>query len=124
MPQQRVQRFDPTTKAGENGCFSFEDGSNNQIRCLISFVNLGSRSDDVWIVYCRYFRLERGWIGKTLVSRRITDIGLGNVLHDNRILDLSKLGTFSEEKFIVAEMVQFLFDRLENILGKGKYAVF
>ena len=42
-----------------------------------------------------------------------------NPLPDNKILPLSKLKAFADDKFIVAEMVQFLCNRIENLVGKG-----
>ena len=37
-------------------------------------------------------------------------------------LTLSKLEAFADNNFIVAKMVQFFFDREENIVGKGENA--
>ena len=39
-----------------------------------------------------------------------------------KILDLSKLKAFADDHFEVAQMVQFCFDRVENIVGKGENA--
>ena len=38
-------------------------------------------------------------------------------LPDEKILDLSKLNIFAEDIFSVAEIVQFFFDGVENIVG-------
>ena len=43
-----------------------------------------------------------------------------NSLPDDKILPLSKLKAFADNKFIVDEMLQFLRDRVENIMGKAE----
>ena len=43
-----------------------------------------------------------------------------NPLPNNTILALSKLKAFADDNFYLAQMVQFLFDREENILRKGE----
>ena len=41
-------------------------------------------------------------------------------LPDDKILALSKLKAFVDENFSMAQIVQILIDRLENIVGKGE----
>ena len=41
-------------------------------------------------------------------------------LPDDKILALSKFKAFADDNIIVAHMVKFLFERVENIVGKGK----
>ena len=43
-----------------------------------------------------------------------------NRLLDSKVLALSSLIAFANSNFIVAQMVQFLFERVENIVRKGK----
>ena len=43
-----------------------------------------------------------------------------NSLPNNKIWTLTKLKEFADEKFIVAKMLIFLFDRVENIEGEGE----
>ena len=43
-----------------------------------------------------------------------------NSLSNGKILDGSRLKAFSDDKVKVLKKVIFVFDRLENILGKGK----
>ena len=45
-----------------------------------------------------------------------------NSLTNNKILDVTKLNAFADEKLIVAKMTISLFDRRENTVGKGKNA--
>ena len=45
-----------------------------------------------------------------------------NPLPNDRILDLTKLKAFADDKFIGAEMMISLFDRVENTVGKGENA--
>ena len=49
------------------------------------------------------------------------DIGI-NPLPDDKILVLSKLKAFADDSFIVPQMVQFLFNRVVNIMGKEENA--
>ena len=42
-----------------------------------------------------------------------------NPLPNDKILDLMKLKAFADKKFNVAKKMIFLFDRVENIVGKG-----
>ena len=37
-----------------------------------------------------------------------------------KLLTLFKLNTFAADNFSVAQMAEFCFDRVENIVGKGK----
>ena len=37
-------------------------------------------------------------------------------------MDLTKLSPFSDDKVNIAEVMIFLFDRVENIVGKGENA--
>ena len=50
---------------------------------------------------------------------RVTGVSL-NPLPKDKILDLSKFKALAEDNFNVAKMVQFYYDREENIVGKGK----
>ena len=43
--------------------------------------------------------------------------------NDQILASLSKMKVFAEDNFSVAQMVQFFFDRVENIVGKGENAV-
>ena len=45
-----------------------------------------------------------------------------NSLLHSKILDLSKLNAFTEDNFKVAEVVQFCFHGVENIVGKRENA--
>ena len=45
-----------------------------------------------------------------------------NFLRNNKILDWSKLKAFADDKLNVAEMIISLYDRVENIVGKGENA--
>ena len=41
---------------------------------------------------------------------------------DNEMLDWTKLKAFADSKSNVAKLMNFLLDRVENIVGKGKNA--
>ena len=43
-------------------------------------------------------------------------------LSNDKFLDLTKLKAFADDKLNVAKMTTFLFDRAENIVGKGENA--
>ena len=43
-------------------------------------------------------------------------------LPNEKIFDWSKLKPFADDKLNVAEMIFFLFDEVENIVGKGENA--
>ena len=43
-----------------------------------------------------------------------------NPLPDDRILDWSKLKAFADDKLNVTKMLIFVFDKVENIVGKGE----
>ena len=45
-----------------------------------------------------------------------------NPLPNDKILDCSKLKAFADDKIKVFEMMIFVFDRVENIVGKGENA--
>ena len=45
-----------------------------------------------------------------------------NPLPNNKILAMTKLKAFAEEKLNVAKMMISIFDRSENIVGKGENA--
>ena len=45
-----------------------------------------------------------------------------NSLPNDKSLDWSKLKTFSEDKLIVAEIIGFVPEMLQNIVGKGENA--
>ena len=46
------------------------------------------------------------------------------VLSGDKILDYSNLKTFADNKMDVAEKVQFVVGRVENIVGKGENACY
>ena len=58
------------------------------------------------------------------VRRQQTSLGGKNFkklpLQANKLWDVSKLKAFADEIFIVAQMVDFFLDKVENILGKGE----
>ena len=56
------------------------------------------------------------------VSKRFLFQGV-NSLPNNKILDLTRLRAFADDKSNVAEMTICLFDRVENTGGKGENAV-
>ena len=45
-----------------------------------------------------------------------------NSLPNDKMLDWSKFKTFADDKFKVAKMTISVFDRVENIVGKGENA--
>ena len=45
-----------------------------------------------------------------------------NSLPHGKILDLPKLKAFADDNFKVAQIMQFCFDRVENIVGKRENA--
>ena len=45
-----------------------------------------------------------------------------NSLPNDNILDRSKLKTFADDKITVTENLKFVFERVENIMGKGENA--
>ena len=45
-----------------------------------------------------------------------------NPFQNYKILDLTKLNAFADDKINVAKMMFSVFDRLENIVGKGENA--
>ena len=47
------------------------------------------------------------------------EMGL-NFFPNDKILDITKLKTFADDKINVAQMMISLFDRVENIVGKGE----
>ena len=47
---------------------------------------------------------------------------LVNPLPNDKILGVTKLKTFADDKLKVARMMIFLIDRVENIVGKGENA--
>ena len=49
--------------------------------------------------------------------------GRVNPLPDDKISDFSKLKAFADDKMNVAKMMIYVFDRPENIVGKGKMLV-
>ena len=53
-------------------------------------------------------------------KQRVKGRLLVKLLPDTIILALSKMNTFADRNFIVAQMVQFVFVRLENIVEKGE----
>ena len=49
-------------------------------------------------------------------------MGSPNPLPNDKILGVTKLKTFADDKLKVARMMIFLIDRVENIVGKGENA--
>ena len=47
-----------------------------------------------------------------------------NSLSNNKILDWSNLKAFADNKIKVLKLKNFVFDRVENIVGKGKNAAY
>ena len=47
---------------------------------------------------------------------------LVNSLPNDKILDQTKSKALADDNFKVAEMLTFVFDGIENIVGKGKNA--
>ena len=47
-----------------------------------------------------------------------------NSLPNDKILDVIKLKAFADDKINVAQMMIPVFDRVENIVGKGEHAVY
>ena len=45
-----------------------------------------------------------------------------NSLPNDKILDWSKLKAYADDKIKVLKMIIFVFDRVENIVGKGENA--
>ena len=42
-----------------------------------------------------------------------------NTIPDDKILALYKLNAYAHDNFIMVKMLQFLFDMIENIVGKN-----
>ena len=59
----------------------------------------------------------------TMISHQISPT-IVNPLQDNKMLALSTLTALAHDIFNVAQMMQFSFDKIENIVGKGENAVF
>ena len=59
-------------------------------------------------------------------NRKISDKSLRSLvltrLPDEKNLALSRLKAFADDNFIEAQAVQFPFDRVENVVGKGENA--
>ena len=66
----------------------------------------------VYLVICKYFRF--GPVQNFVVCLRV------NFLPNNKIVAWSKLKAFADKKSIVAKMMISLFDREENMVGKGE----
>ena len=58
---------------------------------------------------------------KMPVTKRLLPKGLNSSPND-RILDVTKLTAFADDKFNVAKMTISLFDRVGNTVGKGENA--
>ena len=43
-----------------------------------------------------------------------------NTVPNNKILDMTKLKAFADDKINVAQIMVSVFDRIENIVGKGE----
>ena len=47
-----------------------------------------------------------------------------NSLPHNNFFDLTKFKAFADDKLNVAKVMIYVFDRVENIVGKGENAVY
>ena len=45
-----------------------------------------------------------------------------NRLPNKKIMNMTKFKAFAEDKLNVAEMIVYIYDRIENIVGKGENA--
>ena len=45
-----------------------------------------------------------------------------NPLPNEKILDMSRLKAFTDDKMNIAKMMIYVFDKVENIVGKGENA--
>ena len=52
-------------------------------------------------------------------SQSMAHMDLFNSLPDDKILALSKLKAFADNKINVAQNIKFVFHKVENIAGKG-----
>ena len=57
-----------------------------------------------------------------IMTLRIGNGAVLNPLPDNKILDWSKLKAFADDKLNVTKIIISVFDRVENIVGKGEIA--
>ena len=62
---------------------------------------------------------KKPWCRKCQVQTLVKTL---NPLPKGKILDWSKLKAFADDKIIVTEMMIFLPNRIENIVGKGENA--
>ena len=79
-----------------------------------SLTHTTTTSADTRITYKRY-----GYLSNALLCLNSAP---ARPLPDDKIIALSKLKAFASNNIIVGQMVQFLFDRIENIVGKGENA--
>ena len=56
--------------------------------------------------------------------QKASPLGSFNSLPNNMVLDLTKWKAFADDKINEAQMMISVFDRVENIVGKGENAVF
>ena len=87
--------------------------------CTLLESILPSNQSHQWIYRIHFIQQSTiSWSRKVL---RYTENSL-NSIPNNKILDLTKLKAFADDKFNVTKLTIFLFDRVENIVGKGKNA--
>ena len=68
----------------------------------------------IYCVICKYF--EFGQVQNFAVWERV------NSLPNNRISDLSKFKSFADDKLKVIQIVKFVLDKIEDIVGKKENA--
>ena len=58
------------------------------------------------------------------IPKKSTCLKFKNIdsLPNDKFLDLTKFKAFAEDKLDMANMVMSVFDKVENIVGKGEYA--
>ena len=68
--------------------------------------------------------LKAGCILASKVGRvsALPNINLFNSLPNNKILDQTKSEAFADDNFSVAHMIEFVLEKVENIVGKGESA--
>ena len=56
------------------------------------------------------------------VASQCQDNGLVNPFPNDRVLDMTKLKAYADDNLNVAKMMIYLFNRVENTVGKGENA--
>ena len=70
----------------------------------------------IQFIVSKYFQIEQ------VLSFSFCKKGYVNSLPNNKILNVTKLKAFVDDKLTVARMMIFLFDKVENTVGKGENA--